>query len=316
MTVPRNPNDGLPRWGFARPGPLRDRLTVLALAGTKTTTAGLLVESTLDGQPVPAAGDRSVLVDSVDRPVALVETDACRVLRLADVDDQHAVDEGEGYANAAEFRLAHERYWNTDLADLRKRLGDPTFSIGDETEIVAERFRLIEVLGAQRGGRRPIVRPAYPPDRASVNGFLAARHADVVARRGELVDTRQHPALMAEIDGRLAGVLSWILDNDALEVLTLYVAHLGQGTGTTLLAAVRRVAEAAGARRLWLVTTNDNLDSLRFFQRRGLRLAQLRPGAVDQSRATLKPAIPVTGEHGIAVRDELELELEITPVQG
>lgn len=139
---------GLPRWGFAFPGALRDELTRLALAGTKTTTAGLLVEMEADGEPVPTAGDRSVLVDSQERPVAILATVSCRVVRLADVDDRHAIDEGEGYANAAEFRVSHERFWSSYLDDLRRRLGDPSFAITDDTLIVAERFRVAEVLGA------------------------------------------------------------------------------------------------------------------------------------------------------------------------
>jgi uncharacterized protein YhfF len=103
----------LQRWGFAEPGPLRDELTALALAGTKTTTAGLLVESEAMGETIPGPGFREFLLDSAERPVAVVETVECPIKRLADVDDRHAIDEGEGYANAAEFRVAHERFWNS-----------------------------------------------------------------------------------------------------------------------------------------------------------------------------------------------------------
>ena len=85
------------RWGFADPGPLRDELTALALAGTKTTTASLYLEFEIDGETIPEAGQRDLLVDSADRPVAIVETVSVRVVRLADVDDRHAIDEGEGY---------------------------------------------------------------------------------------------------------------------------------------------------------------------------------------------------------------------------
>jgi hypothetical protein len=63
-----------------------------------------------------------------------------------------------------------------------------------------------------------------------------------------------------------------------------------------------------GCRRPWLVTTNDNLDALRFYQRRGFRLAEPHDGAVDRSRETLKPSIPEVGEYGIPIRDELVLE--------
>ena len=132
-----------------------------------------------------------------------------------------------------------------------------------------------------------------------------------MARLGELVDARRHPALIAEVDGEIAGVLTWVLRERSMEVLTLHAARRWAGAGTALVAAARRVAEASGAGRLWLVTTNDNVDALRFYQRRGFRLARVHAGAVDRSRASLKPAIPETGEHGIPIHDELELELQL-----
>ena len=141
----------LPRWGFADAGPLRDELTALALAGTKTTTAGLLVEMELDGEAVPEPGAREVMIDSADRPVAVVETVACPVKRLADVDDRHAIDEGEGYANAAEFRVDHERFWNSYIDDVRRRLGDPSFALTDDTLIVCQRFRIVATIDPETG---------------------------------------------------------------------------------------------------------------------------------------------------------------------
>jgi uncharacterized protein YhfF len=140
--------EALPRWGFAFPGRIRDELTALALAGTKTATTGLLVELELDGEAVPVAGERSVLLDSDERPLAIVETTSCRVIRLADVDDAHAIDEGEGYADAAAFRATHERFWGSYLGELRERLGDPSFEITDDTLVTAERFRVVARLDA------------------------------------------------------------------------------------------------------------------------------------------------------------------------
>ena len=79
-----------------------------------------------------------------------------------------------------------------------------------------------------------------------------------------------------------------------------------------LIAEVKRVATQAGCTRLWLITTNDNVDALRL-QRRGCRLAALHRGAVDDSRARLKPEIPEIGGYQIPLRDELELEQELAP---
>jgi hypothetical protein len=75
------------------------------------------------------------------------------------------------------------------------------------------------------------------------------------------------------------------------------------------VAAARSVAAAHACRRIWVLTTNDNVDALRFYQRRGFRLGALRPGAVDEARRTRKPEIPEIGDHGIPLRDEIELEL-------
>jgi len=80
----------------------------------------------------------------------------------------------------------------------------------------------------------------------------------------------------------------------------------------SLLEAVARNAAAKGCRRLWLITTNDNVDALRFYQRRGLRLVAVHRGAVDRARL-VKPQIPDVGSFGIAVHDEIELELELPP---
>jgi uncharacterized protein YhfF len=144
----------LPRWGFAFPGPLRDELTALGLAGLKTTTAGLYAELIADGEQPSAPGDRGILLDSDERPVAVLETVECRVVRLADVDDRHAIDEGEGYANAAEFREAHERFWTGYIDDLRSRI-DPAFEIDDDTLVTIERFKVVQRLDLDHGTAGP-----------------------------------------------------------------------------------------------------------------------------------------------------------------
>ncbi|HEY6886307.1 MAG TPA: GNAT family N-acetyltransferase [Solirubrobacter sp.] len=146
------------------------------------------------------------------------------------------------------------------------------------------------------------VRPGRLED--GVEAFLREHNADRVARLGVLEDALAHPHLVA-LDPGLAGVLTYVLRADDCEVLTLHAARSRHGAGTALLEAVRAIA---GDRRLWLMTTNDNVDALRFYQRRGFRLAKLHANAVDYSRTHLKPEIPLIGNYGIPLRDELELE--------
>jgi GNAT superfamily N-acetyltransferase len=127
------------------------------------------------------------------------------------------------------------------------------------------------------------------------------------ARRGELVDVLGLPGFVAERDGSPVGIATYRRDGDECELAFIAAFEPRRGVGSALLEAV--VEAAAGCARLWLVTTNDNLDALRFYQRRGFRLSALRTGAVDEARGTLKPRIPAVGAYGIPLRDELELEL-------
>lgn len=136
--------DGLPPYLLGFPGPLRDRLVAAVLSGAKTSTTGLLPEYEAEGEPLPEAGQRAVLVDSAERPVAVVEVTGVRVVRLADVDLRHALDEGEGYGSVAEWRAAHERFWHS--APVRDALGDPAYTVDDDTQVVAERFQVVERL--------------------------------------------------------------------------------------------------------------------------------------------------------------------------
>jgi len=132
--------DGLPVAEFAFPGELRDRLVTAIVSGEKTSTCTLLVDYERDGDPLPEVGERYVVVDSSDRPVALIETTELRVLPLGEVDLAFAREEGEGFETVAEWRKAHEAFWASHFADV---------VVDDETSIVAERFRLVQIVQQQ-----------------------------------------------------------------------------------------------------------------------------------------------------------------------
>jgi GNAT superfamily N-acetyltransferase len=153
------------------------------------------------------------------------------------------------------------------------------------------------------------VREVTEADRPALHSFLSERYSAVVARLGQLENALDHPALVAETeDGALAGVLTYIPTGDECEILTLHTATQWTGAGTALIEAV----EGKAKKRLRVLTTNDNVDALRFYQRRGFRLSELHPGAVDEARRRLKPGIPEIGEYGIPIRDEIVLEKEVS----
>ncbi|WP_194087778.1 2-phospho-L-lactate transferase [Cryobacterium sp. TMB1-7] len=134
----------LPIAEFAFPGPLRDQLVAAILDGSKTSTTSTLIEYGIEDEPLPVIGSRQVVIDSAGRPAAIIETTGMRVVRLGAVDLDHARAEGEGYDSVAAWRVGHESFWHSD--DMRAYLGDPAFTVTDDTEVVLERLRLIEVL--------------------------------------------------------------------------------------------------------------------------------------------------------------------------
>lgn len=134
---------GLPAFGFGDAGRLRDRLTAAVLAGTKVATASLVVEYIIDGVPLPAVGQRAVFFDSERRPVGVIETTGIRLATIATVEDGFARDEGEGFADAADWRIAHERFWGGHLEEYRAALADPGFGLTASTAVVCEWFRLV-----------------------------------------------------------------------------------------------------------------------------------------------------------------------------
>jgi ribosomal protein S18 acetylase RimI-like enzyme len=127
------------------------------------------------------------------------------------------------------------------------------------------------------------------------------------ARRGAIVDALGGPGLVATDGSERVGLLTYARAGSDCELVAIAASRRHRGVGTALLGALR--ARTAERERIWLVTTNDNLDALRFYQRRGFRLCALRAGAVDDARRSLKPTISLAGAYGIPLRDELELEL-------
>jgi GNAT superfamily N-acetyltransferase len=153
------------------------------------------------------------------------------------------------------------------------------------------------------------VRAAGAGDVAALTALYARSWGGpVVVGHGTAYDLTALPTLVADDHGQLAGALTYYVSGVNLEVVSLDADPPGLGTGTALLSAAIEVARAAGKHRLWLITTNDNVDALRFYQRRGLRIVGVSPGAVDRSRA-IKPGIPHIGAYGIPIHDEIILEL-------
>jgi GNAT superfamily N-acetyltransferase len=134
--------------------------------------------------------------------------------------------------------------------------------------------------------------------------------SELVAVHGSVLQPAELPGFIAERSRRVVGLLTYQLAGDLLEIVTLNAIERRVGIGTMLIEAAVSTARRSGCRDIRLTTTNDNVDALRFYQRRGFRLAELRPGAVDRSRQE-KPEIPRVGEYGIPLHDEIDLTLQV-----
>jgi ribosomal protein S18 acetylase RimI-like enzyme len=133
-----------------------------------------------------------------------------------------------------------------------------------------------------------------------------------VVSRGVMHQAHKLPGFIALHDGEPRALLAYAHRGDELEVVTLHAATPWLGLGSRLIAAARELACNLRCRRIWLITTNDNKPAIRFYERRGMRIAAVHRGAIAESRK-LKPEIPFLGVGGRAIEEEGEFELLLTP---
>lgn len=129
--------------------------------------------------------------------------------------------------------------------------------------------------------------------------------------RGVVHDLVGYPGFVALENtdaGDRVGLLTYHIADDHCEITSLDSLRENVGVGSALIAAAQEVAQAAGCVRLWLITTNDNLRAIGFYQKRGFEMVAVHRRALDESRP-LKPQIPLVGLHGIPLRDEIEFEV-------
>jgi len=131
-----------------------------------------------------------------------------------------------------------------------------------------------------------------------------------VVSRGRLHDAELLPGFVAESPNELIGLVTFNIEKDQCEIVTLNSLAEKQGIGSALINSVRNEAFSKGCSRLWLITTNDNTYAFRFYQKLGFSVAGYHIKAIEESRK-LKPAIAYVGIDGIIIRDEIELEMNI-----
>jgi ribosomal protein S18 acetylase RimI-like enzyme len=134
--------------------------------------------------------------------------------------------------------------------------------------------------------------------------------SDYVIVHGDIIHPAELPGYKI-IDGKnLVGLITCVIRGQECEIVTLNSFREGEGIGETLLRSVEAYALSQQCKTCMLVTTNDNLNALGFYQKRGFYISEVRPGAVDESRK-VKMSIPMIAENGIPIRDEITLIKQI-----
>jgi len=128
-----------------------------------------------------------------------------------------------------------------------------------------------------------------------------------VVSRGVLHQADRLPGLVAEVDEKREGLLTFNVKNNMLEIVTLNVIKQREGIGRTLIDRAVDLASSYGCSRVWVITTNDNTQAIEFYKKVGFRIVAIHKDAMNESRK-LKPEIPEFGIDGIPITDEIELE--------
>lgn len=160
------------------------------------------------------------------------------------------------------------------------------------------------------------IRPLDKTDRNWVAQFMDKHWSSTkIVSRGRVHYGHLLPGFVAvagtpEKSGETLGLITYHIEGNQCEIVTIDSLYPKHGIASALIEAVKNEVSAAGAKRLWLITTNDNTHALRFYQRRGFTLVAVYPEALAESRK-LKPQIPIIGIDGIPLRDEIELEMKL-----
>jgi ribosomal protein S18 acetylase RimI-like enzyme len=153
------------------------------------------------------------------------------------------------------------------------------------------------------------IQPIAPEHHRKIVQILEANWGSTLSvSRGQILKADRLPGFVALWQKEIVGLVTYHIEGHHCEITTLNSLEGGIGIGSDLIEAVKNQAEKMNCKRLWLVTTNDNVEAIRFYQKRGFHIAALYPGAIQQYRR-LKPSIPSIGFHGIPIRDEIEFEL-------
>jgi ribosomal protein S18 acetylase RimI-like enzyme len=154
-----------------------------------------------------------------------------------------------------------------------------------------------------------LIRPISPNDNQWISQLMVERWgSEIVVVHNKVYKPADLPGLIAVEQNNRIGLITYQIEEDECEIVTLDSLKPSLGVGKGLIDEVCKIAKVAGCRRVWVITMNDNIEALRFYQKRGFTLVAIHRNAVNRARE-MKPQIAKVGNHGIPIQDEIELEM-------
>jgi len=132
--------------------------------------------------------------------------------------------------------------------------------------------------------------------------------SNIIVTKGKVHNAEELPGFVALVDGEVKGSITYNIENNECEIVSLGSLQENIGIGSELINRVVNEAKNNGCKRVWLITTNDNIHAIRFYQKRGFDMVALHRNAINESRK-IKPQIPLTGIDGIPILHEIEFEI-------
>jgi N-acetylglutamate synthase-like GNAT family acetyltransferase len=147
-------------------------------------------------------------------------------------------------------------------------------------------------------------------DSEAVSEIIKGWGSDILVSRGKTYKTEDLEGVLTYENGKIIGLgLYYIKDNEC-EIVLLETFIQNKGIGTQILNKIKENAKINRCKRIWLITSNDNIDAIKFYQRKGFNIGNFYKNAMDKSRE-LKPSIPLIGNYEIPIKDEIEFEINI-----
>lgn len=140
--------------------------------------------------------------------------------------------------------------------------------------------------------------------------FIDNWYSTDMSIRGEIIDGTKLDGFLLQEDNTIVGLITYTFFGDICEIVSFDSKRENIGIGSALLRELEEVARGNSCNKMRLITTNDNMRALQFYQKRGYCLTKLYPNAMDEVRK-VKPDVPLLGDNDIPLRDEIELEKQL-----